>query len=278
MGQKAHPYGLRLGYIRTWKSKWYARKEYVQFLHEDIAIRKYIKKTLSFAGISSIEVERFSGKVRVRIFTARPGIIIGRRGQEIDRIKDSLSKITPDEIIIDIKEVKIPQVNAQLVAENVALQLEKRVAFRRAMKKAISAAMMKGAGGIKIMCGGRLGGTEIARTESYKEGKVPLSTFRADVEYGCIEANTTYGKIGVKCWIYKGEVLVKKEEAEEAKEREARFKKRVKKEFKPKSESKEPSESGVVAAVATVKSDVVSEPVIEKKDLKTDKATEDKGK
>lgn len=227
MGQKAHPYGLRLGYIRGWKAKWFSsKKDYTRFLHEDLQIRKHIKKSLGFAGIADIEIERFSGKVRVRIHTARPGIIIGRRGQEIDRIKEELAKISPNEILIDIKEIKIPQLNAQLVAENVGMQLEKRVAFRKAMKKTVTSALAKGAGGVKILCAGRLGGAEIARTEGYKEGKIPLNTFRADVDYGFAEAFTTYGTIGIKVWIYKGDVLVKKEEAEEDRERVSRFRKR----------------------------------------------------
>lgn len=230
MGQKSHPFGLRLGYIRTWKARWFARKDYTRFLHEDLAIRKHIKKELGFAGIASIDIERFSGKVRIRIHTARPGIIIGRRGQEIDRIKEDIAKISPDEILIDIKEIKIPQLDAQLVAENVALQLQKRVAFRKAMKKAVASTLAKGAGGVKILSAGRLGGAEIARTEGYREGKVPLNTFRADVDYGFAESFTTYGTIGVKVWIYKGEVLVKKAAAEESREREIRFRKRLRQE------------------------------------------------
>ncbi|MBI4398549.1 MAG: 30S ribosomal protein S3 [Candidatus Omnitrophica bacterium] len=226
MGQKAHPYGLRLGYIRSWKAKWFSgKKDYTRFLHEDLKVRKHIKKEIGSAGIANIEIERFAGKMRVRIFTARPGIIIGRRGQEIDRIKETIGKISPNEVLIDIKEVKVPQIDAQLVAENVALQMEKRVAFRKAMKKAVTSALAKGAGGVKILCAGRLGGAEIARTEGYKEGKVPLNTFRADVDYGFSEAFTTYGTIGVKVWIYKGDVLVKKEEAEDEKERVIRFRK-----------------------------------------------------
>jgi len=229
LGQKAHPYGLRLGYIRSWKARWFSgKKDYTRFLHEDLKIRKHIKKALGFAGIANIEIERFSGKVRIRIFTARPGIIIGRRGQEIDKIKEDLAKISPNEILIDIKEIKIPQLEAQLVAENVGMQMEKRVAFRKAMKKAVTSSLAKGAGGVKILCAGRLGGAEIARTEGYKEGKVPLNTFRADVDYGFAEAFTTYGTIGIKVWIYKGDVLVKKEAAEEDQERVTRFRKRQK--------------------------------------------------
>ncbi len=221
MGQKAHPYGLRLGYIRPWKSRWFARKDYVKFLHEDLRIRNYVKEKWAFAGISNVEIERSGKRVRVSIHTARPGVIIGRRGSEIDKLRDEIGDLTSGEIYIDIKEIKLPQLEAQLVSENIAQQLEKRVSFRRAMKKAVQLAMTKGAQGIKVLCGGRLGGSEIARTDGYKEGKVPLNTFRADIDYGFAEAFTTYGTIGVKVWIYKGEVLVKKEEAaEKAKRRE----------------------------------------------------------
>lgn len=220
MGQKAHPYGLRVGYIKPWKGRWYARRNFADLLHEDLKLRKYLKEKLNFAGISNIEIERSSGRVRVRIFTARPGVIIGRRGQEIDKIKDDLAGLTQNEVFVDIKEVKSPQTDAQLVAENIAMQLEKRIGFRRAMKKALQAAMSKGALGIKILCKGRLGGAEIARDEGYREGKVPLSTFRADIDYGFAQAFTTYGTIGCKVWIYKGEIFVKKEEAAQRLERE----------------------------------------------------------
>ncbi|OGW86531.1 MAG: 30S ribosomal protein S3 [Omnitrophica bacterium RIFCSPHIGHO2_02_FULL_46_11] len=219
MGQKAHPFGLRLGYIKDWRAKWFStRKEYVRLLHEDLKIRKYLKEKLRLAGVADILIERSSGKLRIWIYTARPGLIIGRGGQEINRVRDEVSSMTTGEVFLDIKEVAVPQTNAQLVAENIALQLEKRVAFRKAMKKAVASAMGKGAGGIKVMCKGRLGGSEIARAEGYKEGKVPLSTFRANVEYGFAEAFTTYGTIGVKAWVYHGEVLVKKEEAQRAKQ------------------------------------------------------------
>ncbi len=216
MGQKAHPYGLRLGFIKTWKSKWFARgKQLIQFLEEDMKLRKFLKDKLGYAGIAMIEIERSSGRVRVRIHTARPGVIIGRRGQEIDQIKEALVDLVKDkELFIDIKEIKDPHLDAQLVAENVALQLEKRVSFRRAMKKAVQNARSKGALGIKIQTKGRLGGSEIARAEGYHEGKIPLSTFRADIDYGFATAFTTYGTIGVKTWLYKGEVLIKKEVAQ----------------------------------------------------------------
>lgn len=237
MGQKAHPYGLRLGYIKPWKARWYASNKMLsQFLHEDLKIRKHLKEKLGFAGISNIEIERSSGRVRVRIFTARPGVIIGRRGQEIDKIKEDLSALTQGELFVDIKEVKNPQIDAQLVAENIASQLEKRIGFRRAMKKAVQLAMQKGALGIKVLAKGRLGGAEIARDEKYREGKVPLSTFRADVDFGLAVAKTTYGTIGVKTWIYKGDILVKKEEAAQKREREkelqAMFKAAAKEEAK----------------------------------------------
>jgi small subunit ribosomal protein S3 len=221
VGQKSHPYGLRLGYIKDWKAKWFAQqKDFGKILIEDLKIRKLIKKELKMAGVADITIERSAGKVRVWIFTARPGIVIGRGGQEINRIRDLVGKLTQSEVFLDIKEVKIPQIDAQLVADNVTLQLERRVAFRRAMKKAVASAMSRGAGGIKIRCKGRLGGSEIARTEGYKEGKVPLNTFRADVCYGFSEALTTYGTIGVKVWIYHGDVLVKQEQAKRAKARE----------------------------------------------------------
>ena len=182
--------------------------------------RKLLKKKLGHAGISSIEIERSGNKIRVRIYTARPGVIIGRRGQEIDKIKEDLATVTVREVFVDIKEVKNPQIDGQLVAENIALQLEKRIGFRRAMKKAVQLAMTKGALGIKVLCKGRLGGSEIARHEKYHDGKVPLSTFRADIDYGFAEAHTTYGAIGCKVWIYKGDILVKKEEAERRLERQ----------------------------------------------------------
>lgn len=222
MGQKAHPYGLRLGYIKPWKAKWFAKNDAHILLHEDLRIRKYIQDKLAFAGISSVEIERASGRVRVRIFTARPGVIIGRRGQEIDKIKDDLAKIANGEVFLDIKEIKIPQTDAQIVSANLATQLEKRIGFRRAMKRTVQMAMSRGALGIKVRCKGRLGGSEIARQEGYKEGKIPLSTFRADIDYGFTEAHTTYGAIGCKVWIYKGDILVKKEQAKMKSEREKR--------------------------------------------------------
>lgn len=224
MGQKVHPYGLRLGYIKPWKARWFAKRDAGTILMEDLKIRAYLKKKLAIAGISSIEIERASNRIRVRIFAAKPGVIIGRRGQEIDKIKEDLATLTKSEAFLDIKEVKMPQIDAQLVAENIVLQLEKRIGFRRAMKKSIQLAMQKGALGIKVQCKGRLGGAEIAREEKYHEGKVPLSTFRADIDYGFAEAFTTYGTIGCKTWIYKGDVLVKKEQEAQKLELEKKFK------------------------------------------------------
>ncbi len=215
MGQKVHPYGFRLGYIRTWKSRWFEPKKYVQLLHEDLRVRKFVHEAMKSAGISSVEITRSAGRMRVRVHAARPGLVIGRRGQEIDRLREDLSKFTTSEVFIDIQEVKVPQIDAQLVAENVAMQLEKRVSFRRALKRAMQLAMSKGAGGIKVQCKGRLGGSEIARQEGYKQGKVPLGTLRADVDYGFSQAFTTYGTIGVKVWIYKGDILVKQKKKEE---------------------------------------------------------------
>jgi small subunit ribosomal protein S3 len=224
LGQKVHPYGLRLGYIKPWKARWFAKRDAGTILMEDLKIRTYLKKKLAIAGISSIEIDRASNRVRIRIFAAKPGVIIGRRGQEIDKIKEDLAALTKSEVFLDIKEVKMPQIDAQLVAENIVLQLEKRIGFRRAMKKAIQLAMQKGALGIKVQCKGRLGGAEIAREEKYHEGKVPLSTFRADIDYGFAEAFTTYGTIGCKTWIYKGDVLVKKEQEAQKLELEKKFK------------------------------------------------------
>lgn len=212
MGHKVHPLSMRLGYIKTWRSRWFARKkkDFADNLHEDIEIRKYVKKTFSTAGIATIEIERASNRAKVIIHTARPGIIIGRKGADIDRLRDDLQDRTKKEVYIDIKEVKNPAIEAQLVAENIAFQLEKRIAFRRAMKKAVQQAMTGGALGIKVKCAGRLGGAEMSRTEGYKEGKVPLQTFRADIDYGFTEALTTYGLIGVKAWVYKGDILEKR--------------------------------------------------------------------
>jgi small subunit ribosomal protein S3 len=207
LGQKTHPIGIRLGIIKTWDSRWFAKRDYVSLLHEDLNIRKLIKKNLFHAGISKVEIERAGQKVRVIIHTARPGIIIGKKGAEVDKLKKDLEQFTGKQLSIDIKEIRKPEVDAQLVAENIALQLEKRVAFRKAMKKAVASALRFGALGIKVSCNGRLAGAEIARSEWYRQGRVPLHTFRSDIEYGQTEARTTYGKIGVKVWVFKGDVL-----------------------------------------------------------------------
>ncbi len=209
MGQKVNPIGLRLGIVKTWESRWYAGKNYSDYILEDYNIRKFIKKKLYHAGISRIEIERSSKRVRLRIFTSRPGIVIGKKGSEISQLKKELEMTIPHEVLIDIQEVRKPEIDAQLVAENIALQIVRRVAFRRAMKRGVSSAMRFGAKGVKIICSGRLGGAEMARTEWYKEGRVPLHTLRADIDYGFIEANTTYGIVGVKVFIFKGEILDK---------------------------------------------------------------------
>lgn len=208
MGQKVSPKGLRIGIIKDWDSKWFADKNYAELLQEDLKIRKYIKNKLYLAGIANIEIERAANsRVKLTIYTAKPGIVIGRGGAEVEALRKELEKLTGKKVHINIQEVKKPETNAQLAAENVAQQLERRVAFRRAMKQSVSRALRLGAEGIRICVSGRLGGTEIARTEWYSEGKVPLHTLRADIDYGFAEANTTYGKLGVKVWIYKGEVL-----------------------------------------------------------------------
>lgn len=207
MGQKTHPVGVRLGIIKTWDSRWYRKKGYVEQLLEDITIRKTLKDRLFHAGVPKIEIERAGQNLRVIIYTARPGIIIGKKGTEVEKLRKDLKLMTGKEVAIDIKEIRKPEIDAQLVGENIALQLEKRVAFRRAMKKAVASAMRFGALGVKISCSGRLAGAEIARSEWYREGRVPLHTFRADIDYGYAKARTTYGVIGVKVWIYHGDVL-----------------------------------------------------------------------
>jgi small subunit ribosomal protein S3 len=207
LGQKTHPIGVRLGITRTWDSRWYLKKGYADQLIEDTSIRKEIKEKLYHAGVSKIEIERAGQKIRVIIHTARPGIIIGKKGSEVEKLRKDLELISGKQASVDIKEIRKPEIDAQLVAENIALQLEKRVAFRRAMKKAVASALRFGAQGIKITCAGRLAGAEIARTEWYREGRVPLHTFRADINYGFATAKTTYGIIGVKVWVYSGDVL-----------------------------------------------------------------------
>ena len=216
MGQKVHPYGFRLGINKPWKSRWFVERGYDKLLVEDVKLKAELREKLKAAGVSSVEVERPGNKLRLIIRTARPGIIIGRKGAEIDKLKEELSKMTGKEIYVDIMEIKQPETDAQLVAENVALQLERRVSFRRAMKKALQTAMDFGAEGIKIRCAGRLGGAELARVEMYHEGRVPLHTLRANIDYGFAEANTVYGKLGVKCWICKGDVKPEEKKAQPA--------------------------------------------------------------
>ena len=212
MGQKVNPIGLRLGIVKTWNSCWYADKEYKQFLHEDLRLKKFLKKKMYHAGISKIEIERAAKRIRVNIFAARPGIIIGKKGSEIEALKKELGKLVKGEIFININEVKRPETDAQLIAENVGLQLERRVAFRRAIKRSVGMAMKLGVQGIKISVAGRLGGAEIARTEWTRDGRVPLHTLRADIDYGVAESKTTYGIIGVKVWVFKGEIVAGKQE------------------------------------------------------------------
>ncbi len=205
MGQKVHPIGFRLGFNKTWRSRWYAGKEYANLLHEDLALKKDLKKRFAHAGVAKVEIERAANKLKITIHTSRPGIIIGRKGQEVDKLKQEVQKKTGKEVFINIQEILKPELDAQLVSESVALQLEKRIAFRRAMRKAVDAALRFGARGIKIRVSGRLNGAEIARSEWYLHGQLPLHTLRADVDFGFHEAHTTFGQIGVKTWIYRGE-------------------------------------------------------------------------
>lgn len=214
MGQKVNPIGLRLGIVKTWESRWFAGKDYGAYILEDYKIREFLKKKLYHAGISRIEIERSAKSVRLKIFSARPGIVIGKKGSEIALLKKDLEKLTNHEVMIDIQEVRKPETDAQLVAENIALQIVRRVAFRRAMKRGIQSAMRFGAEGVKVICSGRLSGAEMARTEQYREGRVPLHTLRADIDYGFSAANTTYGTVGVKVFIFKGEILKKDPVAE----------------------------------------------------------------
>lgn len=210
MGQKVHPYGFRLGFVKPWKSQWFATKDYAKLLHEDLQLRNGLKNRLRAAGVSNIEITRPGAKIRIIIHTSRPGIIIGRKGSEIEKLKAEVQKKTGREVFIDIQEVHKPELDAQLVAESIALQLEKRVAFRRAMRKAVDSAVRFGCKGIKVRVSGRLNGAEIARSEWYLQGRLPLHTMRADIDFGFAEAHTTYGKIGVKAWTYKGEILPQK--------------------------------------------------------------------
>lgn len=207
MGQKTHPLGFRLGIVKDWKSRWYAERDFPRLLMEDEKIRRYLHKRLSHAALAMVEIERKPSKIVVTLHTARPGVVIGKRGAEVDKLRDELKVVTDADISVNVEEIKRPEVNARLVAENVAHQLRQRISFRRAMKRAVQSAMRAGAQGIKIQCAGRLGGAEIARREGYNEGRVPLHTLRADIDYASIHAQTTYGMIGVKCWIFNGEVV-----------------------------------------------------------------------
>ena len=220
MGQKVHPYGFRLGFNKTWKSRWFADRDYAKLLHEDLDLRQDLKKRFSHAGVAKIETERAANKLKIDIHTSRPGIIIGRKGTEVEKLKAEIQKRTNREIFINIQEIQKPELDAQLIAESVAMQLEKRVAFRRAMRKAVESALRFGARGIKVRVSGRLNGAEIARSEWYLHGQLPLQTLRADIDYGFAEAKTTYGQIGVKTWLYKGERLTPKSPREEQEFRE----------------------------------------------------------
>ena len=218
MGQKVNPYGIRLGINKTWSSRWFSKNEYTKLLHQDLKIKSYVEKKLKNASISKINIERAAKKLRLSIFSSRPGIIIGKKGADIETLKNDLSKMSNLEVFLDIKEVRKPEVEAKLVAENIASQLERRISFRRAMKKAVQSAMRLGAKGVKVVCSGRLGGAEIARTEKYHEGSVPLHTLRGDIDYATAEAETTYGICGIKVWINKGEILSKDPYASEKKQ------------------------------------------------------------
>ena len=218
MGQKVNPYGIRLGINKTWSSRWFSKNEYTKFLHQDLKIKSYVENKLKNASTSKINIERAAKKLRLSIYSSRPGIIIGKKGADIETLKNDLSKMSNLEVFLDIKEVRKPEVEAKLVAENIASQLEKRISFRRAMKKAVQSAMRLGAKGVKVVCSGRLGGAEIARTEKYHEGSVPLHTLRGDIDYATAEAETTYGICGIKVWINKGEILSKDPYASEKKQ------------------------------------------------------------
>ena len=218
MGQKVNPYGIRLGINKTWSSRWFSKNDYTKLLHQDLKIKSYVEKKLKNASISKINIERAAKKLRLSIYSSRPGIIIGKKGADIETLKKDLSNMSNLEVFLDIKEVRKPEVEAKLVAENIATQLEKRISFRRAMKKAVQSAMRLGAKGVKVVCSGRLGGAEIARTEKYHEGSVPLHTLRGDIDYSTAEAETTYGICGIKVWINKGEILLKDPYASEKKQ------------------------------------------------------------
>jgi len=220
VGQKTHPIGFRLGVIKTWQSNWYSEKNMAELLQEDLMIRRYVKSRLSRAGISKVGIERAPQKVTITIHTARPGIVIGRKGAEVDKLRDELKHITKKDVYINIQEIRRPELDAQLIGDGIARQIEQRVSFRRAMKKAITAAMRMGAEGVKITCGGRLGGAEMARSETFNDGRVPLHTLRADIDYAKSTAHTTYGCVGIKVWIFKGEVITGEENETESPPRE----------------------------------------------------------
>ena len=207
MGQKTHPHGFRLGIVKDWRSRWYAEGDFPKLLQEDETIRRYLHRRLAHAAISRVEIDRKPSKIVVTIHTARPGVVIGKRGSEVDKLREELALVTDSEVSINVEEIKRPEIDAHLVADNVVHQLKQRVSFRRAMKRAVQSAMRSGAEGIKIQCAGRLGGAEIARTDGYNEGRVPLHTLRADIDYAQLTAKTTYGTVGVKCWIFKGEII-----------------------------------------------------------------------
>ena len=221
MGQKVNPIGMRLGIVKTWDSRWYADKKYAEYIRTDFNLRKFIKKKLFHAGIAKIEIERSAKRIRLRIHTARPGVVIGKKGADIEKLRRDLQIMTGNDVHLNIVEIRKPEIDARLVAENIAQQLERRVAFRRAMKRAVQSAMRLGAGGIKIICGGRLGGAEIARAERYHEGRVPLHTLRADIDFGEATAKTTYGTCGVKVWVFKGEILAHDPMAQDKRAQEA---------------------------------------------------------
>lgn len=258
MGQKVHPYGFRLGYNRTWKSRWFAKKDYGKLLHEDLQIKKNLKKRFAHAGVARIEIERAANKLTIFIYTSRPGIIIGRKGSEIDKLKTDLQAATSREVFINIQEINKPELDAQLVAESIAQQLEKRVAFRRAMRRAVDTSLRFGARGIKVRCAGRLNGAEIARAEWYLHGQLPLHTLRADIDYGFAQAYTTYGVIGVKSWIYTGDIFdVARETPPRSAREKAKERREDRREARPKPAAAQPAKVAVAPAPA-------AEPVVEK--------------
>ncbi len=266
MGQKVHPYGFRLGYNRTWKSRWFAKKDYGKLLHEDLQIKKNLKKRFAHAGVARIEIERAANKLTIFIYTSRPGIIIGRKGSEIDKLKSDLQAATGREVYINIQEINKPELDAQLVAESIAQQLEKRVAFRRAMRRAVDTSLRFGARGIKVRCGGRLNGAEIARSEWYLHGQLPLHTLRADIDYGFAQAYTTYGVIGVKAWIYTGDIFeVAREPESRAGRDKARERREERREARPRPAVAQPARTAAPAVKAPAPEPVAApaEPKVE---------------